>query len=84
MTPTLSFIVAGGSPGDRGRFIQALERQSLPAAEVEVLTGKPGLPLGEAWNVAARAAGGRILIFTRADFTPTLDFAEAHLRLHQR
>ena len=30
MTPTLSFIVAGGTPGDRGRFEVALVRKAEP------------------------------------------------------
>jgi peptidoglycan/xylan/chitin deacetylase (PgdA/CDA1 family) len=82
--PALSVIVAGGTPGDRGRFSQALERQTIPPARLEVVTGAPGVSTGEAWNEAARRAQGEVLIFTQADFIPTLDFAQTMLTLQRR
>jgi hypothetical protein len=82
--PTVSVIVAGGTPGERGRFSQALERQTLSPAEVEVLAAPAGVPIGTAWNEAGRRAEGEVLVFTRADFIPTLDFAETLLSLQQR
>jgi peptidoglycan/xylan/chitin deacetylase (PgdA/CDA1 family) len=82
--PALSVIVAGGTPGERGRFSQALERQTLPPAQLEVLNAAAGATAGEGWNEAARRAEGEVLIFTRADFIPTLDFAETLLTLQRR
>jgi peptidoglycan/xylan/chitin deacetylase (PgdA/CDA1 family) len=82
--PAVSVIVAGGTLGERGRFSQALERQTLPSSQVEVLTAPAGVTAGEGWNEAARRAEGEVLIFTHADFIPTLDFAEAMLALQRR
>ena len=77
-------IVVGGTPGERGRFSQALERQTLPPAQVEVLTAAAGVTAGEGWNEAARRAEGEVLVFTRADFIPALDFAQTLLTLQRR
>jgi peptidoglycan/xylan/chitin deacetylase (PgdA/CDA1 family) len=82
--PALSVIVAGGTPGERGRFSQALGRQTLPPAQVEVLTAAAGVAAGDGWNEAARRAEGEVLVFTRADFIPTLDFAQTLLTLQRQ
>jgi peptidoglycan/xylan/chitin deacetylase (PgdA/CDA1 family) len=83
--PAVSVIVAGGgTPGERGRFSQALERQTLSPAQVEVLAAPAGVPTGAGWNEAARRAEGEVLVFTRADFIPALDFAETLLSLQRR
>ena len=56
MKPQVSIVVAGGTPAERGRFAQALERQTLPPSEIEVLTSAPGLAPAQGWNEAARRA----------------------------
>jgi peptidoglycan/xylan/chitin deacetylase (PgdA/CDA1 family) len=82
--PALSVIVAGGTLGERGRFSQALERQTLPSSQLEVLTAAPGVSAGEGWNDAAARAQGEVLVFTHADFVPTLDFAQTLLTLQRK
>ena len=56
MSATISIVVAGGTSAEQGHFAQALERQSLPPSEIEVLTGAPAPTPAQAWNEAARRA----------------------------
>jgi peptidoglycan/xylan/chitin deacetylase (PgdA/CDA1 family) len=84
VSPSVSIVVAAGTPAERGRFAQALERQTLPPNEIEVLTCTPGPSPAQGWNEAARRAGAPLLILTRADFVPTPDFARSLLVIARR
>jgi len=84
VSPAVSIVVAGGTPAELGRFAHALEGQTLPPSEIEVLTSAPGLSPAQGWNEAARRAGAPLLIFTRADFGPAPDFARSLLAIGRR
>ena len=84
MSPAVSIVVAGGTSAEQGRFAQALQRQTLPPSEIEVLTGTPGPTPSQSWNEAARRAGAPVLVLTRPDFVPASDFARGLLDIHRR
>jgi peptidoglycan/xylan/chitin deacetylase (PgdA/CDA1 family) len=81
VSAAISIVVAGGTSAEQGRFAQALERQSLPPSEIEVLTGPPAPTPAQGWNEVARSARAPILILTRPDFVPSPEFTRSLLAI---